>query len=126
MSVRSRDLVSGELVLAAPGGRGLGALLWVFVLLLVGGIAAGAFWIETQGKTEARLSVMMAELSELDAKNRALSQALRESDSAIERLLLDLEIAAVAQLELERQMVVLKEQLKQTREELDYVKSAGN
>lgn len=99
-------------------------LFWGFVILLAGAVAVGVIYIEELIRADDRVDALVLEKRAAEAANRELEATLRETEGTVERLLLDLEIAAVTQLELERQITLLNEQLKQVREELEYVKSA--
>lgn len=123
---RSRELTASDIVLTASNRRGAALLFWGFVILLAGAVAVGVIYIEELIRADERVDTLMLEKRALEAGSRELEATLRETEGTVERLLLDLEIAAVTQLELERQITVLNEQLKQVREELDYVKSAGD
>ncbi len=124
---RSRELTANDIVLtAASSRRGAALLFWGFVILLAGAVAVGVIYIEELIRADERVDALVLEKRALEAGSRELEATLRETEGTVERLLLDLEIAAVTQLELERQITVLNEQLKQVREELEYVKRAGD
>ncbi|MBW7861064.1 MAG: hypothetical protein KJZ96_13130 [Rhodocyclaceae bacterium] len=61
---------------------------------------------------------------ELVAANGQFMKANEELRDALERASLDLEIGAVTRSELERQIVVLNEQLKAIKQELEFAKAA--
>ena len=123
---RNRELTASDLVLTASSRRGPAMLFWGFVIVLAGAVAVGVIYIEQLIRADARVEALELEKRQLGAENLRLEAALQESGGTVERLLLDLEIAAVTQLELERQIAVLNEQLKQVKEELEYVKNAGD
>ncbi|HRQ58100.1 MAG TPA: hypothetical protein PLN31_11835 [Azoarcus taiwanensis] len=123
---RNRELTASDLVLTASSRRGPAMLFWGFVIVLAGAVAVGVIYIEQLIRADARVEALELEKRQLGAENLRLEAALQESGGTVERLLLDLEIAAVTQLELERQITVLNEQLKQVKEELEYVKNAGD
>jgi len=62
----------------------------------------------------------------LEAENEALHGRVDTLNESLERAQLDLQIAAVTQQELERQIVVLNEELGRLRDELEFLKSAGD
>lgn len=101
-------------------------LFWGFVILLAGAVAVGVIYIEQLIRADTRIEALVLEKRQLEGEKRALETALIESGDKVERLLLDLEISAVTQSELERQITVLNENLKQVKDELEYVKSAGD
>lgn len=123
---RSRELTASDIVLTASGRLGQALLFWGFVVMLAGAVAVGVIYIEQLIRADDRMEALEVAKRALEAGNRELETALRESEDTVERLLLDLEIAEVTQSELERQLVVLNENLKQVREELEYVKTAGD
>ncbi len=123
---RNRELTASDLVLTASSRRGPAMLFWGFVIVLAGAVAVGVIYIEQLIRADARVEALELEKRQLGAENLRLEASLQESGGTVERLLLDLEIAAVTQLELERQITVLNEQLKQVKEELEYVKNAGD
>lgn len=123
---RNRELTACDLVLTAQSRRGPAVLFWGFVIVLAGAVAVGVIYIEQLIRADARVEALELEKRQLGAENLRLEASLQESGGTVERLLLDLEIAAVTQLELERQITVLNEQLKQVKEELEYVKNAGD
>lgn len=90
----------------------------IIVIAVISAIA-GAFALQylTQQMSQMRLAGLSEEI-------QALETELEGTRKELERALLDLEIAAVTRAELERQLVVLTEQHKQVREELEFVKSA--
>ncbi|NMG04618.1 hypothetical protein [Azoarcus taiwanensis] len=123
---RNRELTASDLVLTASSRRGPAMLFWGFVIVLAGAVAVGVIYIEQLIRADARVEALELEKRQLGAETLRLEASLQESGGTVERLLLDLEIAAVTQLELERQITVLNEQLKQVKEELEYVKNAGD
>ena len=123
---RSRELTTNEMVLTASSRRGPAMLFWGFVILLAGAVAVGVIYIEQLIRADTRIEALVLEKRQLEREKRALEAALIESGDKVERLLLDLEISAVTQSELERQITVLNENLKQVKDELEYVKSAGD
>lgn len=64
-------------------------------------------------------------MSMLGEQNQGLQAELQGTRAELERALLDLEIASVTRSEIERQLIVLTEQHKQVREELEFVRSAS-
>jgi hypothetical protein len=123
---RSRELTASDIVLTASGRRGPALLFWGFVIMLAGAVAVGVIYVEQLIRADDRVEALEVAKRALEAGNRELETAFRDSEDTVERLLLDLEIAAVTQSELERQLAVLNENLKQVREELEYVKTAGD
>ncbi len=132
-SSASRNLSSGPLVLTSARRSGR---LVVFSLLLVAFVAAvvlGMKYYEFDfafGQAE-RTAVPEHEetavpdlVVRLEDENRELQVRLANLTESLERAQLDLQIAAVTQEELERQIVVLNEHLRQVKEELEFVKSA--
>lgn len=115
---RGRDLTGRELVLASRRGP------WVFVfpvsaVIVVLALAVlGVIYADQRLSADPRVDALMSEKQGLQERVDRLSQKL-------ERAMLDLEIGAVTQSELERQIVVLNERLKQLKEELEFLKSAG-
>lgn len=113
-----RDLTGRELVLASRRGP------WAFVLpvsavIVVLALAVlGVIYAEQRLTADPRFDALMSEKLALEETADSLSRKL-------ERAMLDLEIGAVTQSELERQIAVLNEQLKQLEEELEFLKSAG-
>lgn len=113
-----RDLTGRELVLASRRGP------WAFVLpvsavIVVLALAVlGVIYAEQRLTADPRIDALMSEKLALEETVDSLSRKL-------ERAMLDLEIGAVTQSELERQIAVLNEQLKQLEEELEFLKSAG-
>lgn len=123
---RSHRLTASDIVLTASSRRGPAILFWAFVILLAGAVAVGVIYIEELIRADARIDALRQENLTVEAAYFEMERTLRETDNKVERLLLDLEIAAVTQLELERQISVLNEHLKQARDELEYIKSAGD
>jgi hypothetical protein len=117
-SGNGRDLTGRELVLASKRGP------WAFVLpvsavIVVLALAVlGVIYAEQRLTDDPRFDALMSEKQVLEERADGLSRKL-------ERAMLDLEIGAVTQSELERQIAVLNEQLKQLKEELEFLKSAG-
>ncbi len=113
------DLAGAELVLTSKRSP------WAFVgpvaaiIALIALLVVGVIYIEQRTAVDLMIE-------QLEFEKAALEQRNRELEQTAERALLDLEISAVTQLELERQLVVLNEQLKQLKEELEFVKNAGN
>lgn len=123
--LQSRELTGDQLVLTTRR-TSVRAIFWLlFVALLGGSIYIGGRYIEHQWEVEAREARFAAEKMLLGEENARLAHELVEMEAALERASLDLEIGAVTQQELERQIVVLNEQLKQTREELEFLRNAG-
>lgn len=131
---RSRDL-SGRAVVLKPVRSTRATLVRVVVALAVlGGVgAAGAWYLDNHFVPVGEFEQLSADLRGLEQDNQQLRERLRESGEAsqelrdeLQRAGLDLEIAAVTRMELERQIVVLNEQLKQVQEELEFIKTAGS
>lgn len=94
--------------------------------------AAGAWYLDNHFIPIERYEHLAAETRGLALDNQQLRERVRESGETaqglrdeLQRAGLDLEIAAVTRMELERQIVVLNEQLKQVQEELEFIKTAG-
>jgi len=126
-SPASRSLTSGPLVLTSERRHGK---LLVFSVLLVLIAAAALVGIRHYGY---EFSVGPAEddgvpeiVLRLEAENEALHGRVDTLNESLERAQLDLQIAAVTQQELERQIVVLNEELGRLRDELEFLKSAGD
>lgn len=113
------ELAAADLVLTSRRSP------WAFVgpvmaiIVLIALVVVGVIYLEQQMAIDEMVSRLERENSVLQARNLELEQTA-------ERALLDLEIGAVTQLELERQLVVLNERVKQLEEELEFVKNAGN
>ncbi len=126
-SPESRELTAEPLVLKAErhhGGR------WLLVAALVVGLVSAGYYVAERFGLESpfdrsRVVEREAALKRLEAENRELTNRAGVLEGELERALLDLEIAAVTQQELERQIAVLNEQLGQVKEELEFLKSAG-
>jgi len=114
----SRDLASRDLVLTSKGKTGHLALLLFGAILLVGIVVAGGLYLDRHMVADARIE-------RLEVENQQLVATVQKLNESLENSMLELEIGAVTQLELERQIGILNEQLKQTREELEFIKSAG-
>lgn len=114
----SRGLTSGPVTLTTAQSAKK-VVRRIIVIVMIAAIA-GAFALQyfTQQMSQMRLNGLSEEI-------QALETELEGTRKELERALLDLEIAAVTRAELERQLVVLTEQHKQVREELEFVKSAA-
>lgn len=123
----SRGLSSGPLVLTSERRHGK-LLVFCVVLGFVLIAAAALFGIRHYGY-EVSIGPADDEVPEivlrLEAEKGALLGRVEALNEALERAQLDLQIAAVTQQELERQIVVLNEELGQLRDELTFLKSAG-
>jgi chromosome segregation ATPase len=105
----------------------------LFAAVAAAGVgAAGAWHLHSHFIPIERYAQLAAQTSGLERDNRQLRERIREAGEAaqglrdeLQRAGLDLEIAAVTRIELERQIVVLNEQLKQVQEELEFIKTAG-
>lgn len=86
-------------------------------LLIAAGVGAVLLQFAIQRMSDMRASMLSEE-------NRTLQEELAGTQADLERALLDLELASVTRSELERQLIVLTEQHKQVREELEFVRSA--
>jgi len=114
----SRDLASRDFVLTSKGKTGRLALLVFGAILLTGIVVAGVLYLDRHMAADARIE-------RLEVENEQLTATVQKLNESLENAMLELEIGAVTQLELERQIGALNEQLKQTREELEFIKSAG-
>jgi len=114
----SRDLASRDFVLTSKGKTGRLALLVFGAILLTGVVVAGVLYLNQHMAADARIE-------RLEVENQQLAATVQKLNESLENSMLELEIGAVTQLELERQIGTLNEQLKQTREELEFIKSAG-
>lgn len=129
----SCDLSRGTVVLKSahpPRSRVLAVLFAAVALAAVGG--GGAWYLDNHYIPFERYEQLAAQSRGLELDNRQLRERVRESGETaqglrdeLQRAGLDLEIAAVTRMELERQIVVLNEQLKQVQEELEFIKTAG-
>ena len=124
--LRRRELVTSDIVLTASSRRSVIIMFWVFVILLTSAVAIGVIYVERLIDADQRVERLHEEKRSVEAEKQGLQASLRETELTLERAVLDLEIAAVTQLELERQISVLNENLKQVKEELEYVRSAAN
>lgn len=114
----SRDLTSRDLVLTSKGKTGRAAVLVFGAILLVGTVTVGIRYLDRYIAADARME-------RLEVENEQLATTVKSLNASLENAMLGLQIGAVTQQELERQIGVLNEQLKQTREELEFIKSAG-
>ena len=114
----SRELAGGSIVLASEG-RFRKFVFWVvlFVMLLVAG-GLGFRYFEQKYLPDLRVEA-------LENENEALRADVAELREALERAMLDLEIASVTRSELERQLIVLNDSYNQVKKDLEFVKSAG-
>lgn len=114
----SRGLTSGPVTLTtAQSAR---KVVRRIIMIVVVAAVAGAFALQYMTQQMSQMH-----LTELGVEIRTLETELEGTRKELERALLDLEIASVTRAELERQLVVLTEQHKQVREELEFVKSAA-
>lgn len=114
----SRDLTSRDLVLTSRGRAGRIALFLVGTVLLTGAVVVGVRYLDRHLAADARME-------RLEVENEQLAATVKNLNDSLENAMLELQIGAVTQQELERQIGVLNEQLKQTKEELEFIKSAG-
>lgn len=126
-SPASRSLTSGPLVLTSE--RRYGKLL-IFSALIVLIVVAALVGIRYYGYEFSIGPAKEDEVPEivlrLEGEKEALHERVVALNESLERAQLDLQIAAVTQQELERQIVVLNEELGQLKDELEFLKSAGN
>lgn len=129
----SCDLSRGTVVLKSvrPARSRVLAVLFAAVATAAAG-AGGVWYLDSHYVPIERHEQLAAQSRGLELDNRQLRERVRESGEtaqelrdALQRAGLDLEIAAVTRMELERQIVVLNEQLKQVQEELEFIKTAG-
>lgn len=126
-SSASRSLTSGPLVLTSE--RRYGKLLAFFIALALVATAA-LFGFRHYGYEFSVGPAQEDEVPEivvrLEAEREALHERVAALNESLERAQLDLQIAAVTQQELERQIVVLNEELGRVRDEMEFLKSAGD
>lgn len=91
---------------------------WMLLLLIAAVVGAAIFQLTMQRLADVRIAMLVE-------RNQALHDELEGTQADLERALLDLELSSVTRAELERQLIVLTEQHKQLREELEFVKSAA-
>lgn len=113
-----RELADGSFFLASRQ-RSRKRALWLFAAIVVLVFAAGAF------RHYEREYFPNLQVERLERENEQLRADLADLRGSLERAMLDLEIASVTRSELERQLTVVNENHKQVKEELDFIKSAG-
>lgn len=130
---RSRDLSEGAVVLRPVRSAGAMFVRGLFLLAVLGAGGGAAVWyVERNFVPAAQHEQLIAAQQGLELDKLQLQAQLRDAEEdsqaqrdKLQRAGLDLEIAAVTRMELERQLVVLNEQLKQVQEELEFIKTAG-
>lgn len=113
----SRALSAGRITLTTEHALRRSRRRQMVCLLIAAGVGAVLLQFAIQRMSDMRASMLSEE-------NRTLQEELAGTQADLERALLDLELASVTRSELERQLIVLTEQHKQVREELEFVRSA--
>lgn len=118
----SRELTSDSLVLSQRRGMGRG----FFRAMLVIAIAAAAGYAAYQYDWQLERDAAAERLAYLERENGELRQAAAALRDALNAAQLDVEVERATRAELERQIATAGEQLKQAREELEFIKTAGD
>lgn len=122
---KSRDLTGSDLILTSKTKTGR-VMLSVFASILFAGfVVLGVLYLDRQMAADARVKQLEVENQQLVSTVEHLNESLESANESLEHAMLDAEIGAVTQQELERQIGVLNEQLKQAHEKLDFIKNAG-
>ncbi len=122
MSLRRRSvgrrLTADSLVIAPTERFGRIVLVAVTVVVLTVLIGAGIRYFEEQFAPTLRITG-------LEQENRELRATITELREALSRSRIELDVDAATRAELERQIAALNEQLKATKDELEFIRSAS-
>jgi hypothetical protein len=123
----NRNLTSASLALA-PRCSPLRGVLLVFLGLIMGLLAAGVFWFAFDATVVPERGAPAAAMDEagLDALREAHAEQTRANEALKDSLsaaITDLEIEKATRQELERQLGLLNQQLKEANEALEFFRS---
>lgn len=111
--------LSDEPLVIAPADRfGRVALLAIVIVVLAVLVGGAIRYFEEHFAPVLRITV-------LEDENRALRETIGELRESLNRANLDVEVEAATRVELERQIAALNEQLKATKDELEFIRSAS-